>query len=228
MRMIHSLAIGMLTVLASSVALAQDPAAMPAAPAEPAAPAAAPAEPAAAPAAAPTEAAASGEANPVMPGVSAALLLGDGFKDGYNIGIGARVGYTLPMNLYIGAAFTYHLGKSQDNGLGGTAKTTAMIYGLEVGYALAVGPLAVRPYIGVGQVAWKFDTGDMTIPGLGTVAGTSGSDSYLTFWPGVTALYPLGNAFVGVDLKYNIVTGLPSGADSANAFGAFLTGGWSF
>src|SRR5215468_6132823 len=46
-------------------------------------------------------------------GPSGALLLGEGFKDGYNFGIGARGGFTLPMSLYLGGTFVYHLGSRE-------------------------------------------------------------------------------------------------------------------
>jgi hypothetical protein len=220
MRMIHSLAIGMLTVLASSVAFAQDPAGMPAAPAEPAAPAAAPADPAAAPAAAPMgEAAASDSGGPVKPGVSAALLLGNGFKDGYGIGLGARVGYTLPMNLYIGGTFVYHLGKTESTPLG-DYKWQVYYFGGEVGYDVAAGPLVIRPYAGIGLSTVKVDIPGFSFAGF-TTPSTSASDSKVAIWPGATLLYPLGNAFVGADARFVVVS-------DYNAFSAFLTGGMNF
>jgi hypothetical protein len=163
----------------------------------------------------------------VVPGVSAALLLGNGFKDGYNIGLGVRGGYTLPMNLYLGATFIYHLGKSEDVP-GGSMKANVYYFGVEAGYAIAAGPVAVRPYLGLGQLTAKSSVPDYTDPITGVVVSGGGSNGYFTIWPGVTALFPIGPAFVGADLRYNIVTGLPEGADSANAFSAFLTGGMSF
>ena len=47
---------------------------------------------------------------------SAAVLLGYGFKDGVGVGLGMPGGYTLPVNVYLGGTFVYHLGKSVPGG----------------------------------------------------------------------------------------------------------------
>ena len=50
---------------------------------------------------------------PSISGPSVALLAGYGVKDGYNVGVGGRVGETLPNRLYLGATFVDHLGRTQ-------------------------------------------------------------------------------------------------------------------
>ena len=60
------------------------------------------------------------------------------------VGIGLRGGYTLPMKVYIGAAFVYHLGGSKDaDQIKYTGST--LYLGPEVGYDLELGPLVIRP-----------------------------------------------------------------------------------
>jgi hypothetical protein len=151
-------------------------------------------------------------------GPSAALLLGEGFKDGYNFGFGARGGFTLPMSIYIGGTFIYHLGKSE-----GDAKLNVFYFGPEGGYELSAGPLTLRPYLGLG-----YATVAATIPGycIGSVCPppTSVSDGKAALWPGVTAIFPVGNLFVGGDVRYVVVLD----ADDANAFSIFATGGMTF
>src|SRR5258707_15835289 len=63
---------------------------------------------------------------------SAAALLGNAFKDGVGIGLGVRGGYTLPMNLYVGGTFIYHLGKSEASPFG-DLKVNIYYFGAEVG-----------------------------------------------------------------------------------------------
>src|SRR3954467_2906350 len=115
-------------------------------------------------------------------GPSAALLLGEGFKDGYNFGIGARAGFTLPMNLYVGGTFVYHLGKSENTPIG-ESKLNLFYVGPEGGYELSAGPLTVRPYLGIGYANVM-----ATIPGYctGSVCGPATSESVGkgAVWPG--------------------------------------------
>jgi len=159
------------------------------------------------------------EQSPTAGHASAAALLGYGVKDGVGLGLGVRGGYTLPMNLYIGGTFVYHLGKSESTAFGDVS-THLYYLGAEGGYDINVTPVIVRPYLGLGVA-----TATATIPGGSfggvTFPSTSASDSRFALWPGGSVLYPLGNAFVGGDARFLIVSDF-------NAFSLFATGGWQF
>ena len=74
---------------------------------------------------------------------SASLLAGYGFNDAEQFGFGVRGGYTLPMHVYVGATFVYHLGTSER-----TAVSTNLFYpGVEGATSSRPGPFLVRPYI---------------------------------------------------------------------------------
>jgi hypothetical protein len=192
-RTLTALAISAATALFATSALAQDPAAAPA------------------PAAAAPAAAAPADASGDTSGLSAALLLGYGFDDAFKVGFGARVGYTLPMHLYIGGTFIYHLGESE-----GGATVNVFYVGPEVGYEIPAGPVLIRPYIGVGLAEAK---ASVSIPGFGS---ESASSSNFGLWPGATILYPVTSSIgVGVDGRFLIVSG-------DNALGIFLTGQYHF
>src|SRR5437868_5381389 len=71
-------------------------------------------------------------------GASVGVLAGNGFKDGYNLGFGARGGVTLPLNVYVGGTLVYHLGKSESiSGL--DVKQNLFYLGAEGGYELGLG-----------------------------------------------------------------------------------------
>ena len=134
----------------------------------------------------------------------------------YGLGVGARVGYTLPSRIYAGATFVYHFGQSKDaNGV--KYEGGALYPGVEAGYDLSFSNFVVRPYAGAGLVSVK----------LKASAGPSeidASGSKLGFWPGVTLLYPIEKYFIGADARYVVVTGVDHGG-SANAFSMFATAG---
>ncbi len=158
---------------------------------------------------------------------SAGLLFGNAFKDGLNLGIGARGGYTLPMNLYLGGTFVYHLGKSTSTPFG-DVKVNAYYFGAEVGYDVAAGPVVVRPYGGIGYATFTVKTPDINFLGV-TVPGTSVSTSKLAFWPGATVLYPLGSAFVGADARFLVISdSTQADGSSLSAFSVFATAGMQF
>jgi hypothetical protein len=144
-------------------------------------------------------------------GPSAGLLVGNGFKDGYNIGIGVRAGFTIPVTpLYIGGTFVYHLGKTVTTPLGDA--TSKLFYlGAEGGYEAGAGPIVLRPYLGLGYASFNTDIGS---------TGTS----KFALWPGLTALVQLVGFFVGVDGRYVIITD----ANDFNAFALFATAGLTF
>ena len=132
------------------------------------------------------------------------------------VGLGARGGYTLPMNVYLGGTFVYHLGKSEGD-------ATANIYylGVEGGYDIAAGPVIVRPYLGLGPAIVHVSLPTVCIgAGFGCVGG-SASDTRFGFWPGVTVLYPIDNFFVGGDARFLVVS-------DSSAFSLFATGGMTF
>jgi hypothetical protein len=81
------------------------------------------------------------------PGWSISAMLGFGFNDVYDFGIGVRAGYTLPQHIYIGGEFAYFFG-------GGDNVYSYSTYniGPEIGYdiGLAAAPILIRPYVGLG------------------------------------------------------------------------------
>jgi hypothetical protein len=154
-------------------------------------------------------------------GASAGLLVGNGFKDGYNVGLGARGGVTLPMNIYVGGTFLYHLGKTESVA-GADVTANVWFLGAEGGYDLGVGPLTLRPYLGLGYAHLSVSAPDVCA--LGTCVSASDSDGKVAFWPGATGLFNLGSWFVGVDLRYTVLLDV----DDGNAFGAFATAGLGF
>jgi hypothetical protein len=156
-------------------------------------------------------------------GPSAGLLLGEGFKDGYNFGIGARGGFTLPViPIYVGGTFVYHLGHSESTS-DGDVKANLFYFGAEGGYEFSAGPLTVRPYLGLGYANVMTSRPGFCTPNM-CPPPVSNSDSQAAFWPGVTALFPIGGFFIGGDARY--VFALDS--DDFNAFSLFVTGGLTF
>src|SRR4051812_35736486 len=143
------------------------------------------------------------EESPTAGHASAGALLGYGFKDGVGVGLGVRGGYTLPMNLYLGGTFVYHLGKSESSAFGDIS-THLYYFGVEGGYDLSVAPVVIRPYLGLGAA-----TASATVPGGNfggvSVPSYSASDTKIAFWPGATVLYPIGSAFVGGDARFLVV-----------------------
>ncbi len=155
-------------------------------------------------------------------GASAGILVGNGFKDGYNVGFGARAGFTLPLGVYIGGTFVYHLGKSESTP-GGDLTTHLFYLGPEGGYELSAGPLTVRPYLGLGYASFSASVPQSCAAGI-CGGGATLTDGKLAVWPGATALFPVGNLFVGADMRYVVLLD----TTDANAFSVFLTGGMRF
>ena len=145
-------------------------------------------------------------------GPSAAVLVGNGFNDGYNLGFGARAGFTLPLSVYVGGTFVYHLGKTESTPAG-DVNLRVLYVGAEGGYDAGVGPLTLRPYLGLGYAS-----------ATGSALGLSSSEGKAALWPGVTALFGLGGLFVGADARYVVLLD----TEDANAFSVFATVGTTF
>ncbi len=147
---------------------------------------------------------------------SVGALVGWGFNGGAKLGLGARAGYTLPMHVYLGATFIYHLGESEYGG-----KANFLYPGVEGGYELSLGPLLVRPYLGLGPLILHETLPSVTVAGVTNAQGSS-STTYFAVWPGVTGLYPVSpHVFIGADVRYVILSDFSHVA-------AFITGGARF
>jgi len=152
---------------------------------------------------------------------SAGLLVGNGFKEGYGFGLGARAGVTLPLSVYVGGTFVYHLGETKSTAAGDRSVNVWYV-GAEGGYDLGVGPLTLRPYLGLGYAHVRAASPDVCA--FGQCVSASGSNGEFALWPGVTALVGLGGLFVGADLRYVVLVDV----EDFNAFSAFATIGMSF
>jgi hypothetical protein len=91
-------------------------------------------------------------------------------------------------------------------------------FGVEGGYDIAVSPIVIRPYLGLGRVAVTAKIPDD--PTLG-ITGTTQTDGYVGFWPGAAAFYTMGHFMAGLDARYLIVK-------DANAFTLSATAGALF
>jgi hypothetical protein len=141
-------------------------------------------------------------------GWSAAALLGFAFND-IGFGIGARGGYTLDNHVYLGGTLLYHFGQND---------VSAFMLGAEGGYDFIVGPVVIRPYLGLGVSVVSVS---VPVPGGGTVGASS---TNVALWPGGTVLYPIpGNErwFVGGDARVLII-------NDFNTFALFALGGLRF
>ena len=146
---------------------------------------------------------------------TAGLLIGAATQDYMTFGIGARGGYTLPNTpVYLGGTLAYHFGSDHVH---------TFLFGVEGGYDFVVGPVVLRPYLGLGDAIVAFS--GITVPGLGTVGGESKNEFAL--WPGATVMYPINQFFVGGDARVYLLPGIPSGGDVAG-LGIYATGGMQF
>ncbi len=150
---------------------------------------------------------------------SAGALVGYGFTHDAQFGFGFRGGYTTPVNVYVGVALTYHVG---------TASTTRSslndwYFGAEAGYELALGPILIRPYAGIGDVLQHLTaTNCQRVNGRGCVTTGHSRDNF-GVWPGALVVYPfLQHYFVGADARYVFAQNVP------DFFGLFATGGVRF
>jgi hypothetical protein len=111
----------------------------------------------------------------------------------YGVGLGLRLGVTLPASLYLGGSFDYFFGDS-----GTVANSDASVSILQVmgrvGYDLGLGPITLRPQLGLGYAESSNELGDVEL-----------SNSDVVFAPGVEFTLGLGLLTVGAEASYNKV-----------------------
>jgi hypothetical protein len=158
-------------------------------------------------------------------GWSVAGLLGFGFSNYVGgFGLGVRGGYTLPSHVYLGGTFV-----DFPVSFGNTFFT-----GFEGGYDIKAGPLAVRPYGGVGLIDISYNYPaivPVVVDGVATSTASSvtASATFFSLWVGGTVMYPITEQwFVGGDFRFLIVPSVNSYEGSGFTAALLATGGYQF
>lgn len=118
---------------------------------------------------------------------------GDAELNPYGIGLGLRLGVTLPASLYLGASYDYFFGESDTNATLDVSSSLQQFMG-RVGYDLGLGPLTLRPQLGLGLAQASSE--------LGPVEDTA---SEFVAAPGVEFSFGLGLLSIGAEVSYNKV-----------------------
>jgi len=120
----------------------------------------------------------------------------------YGIGLGVKGGYTLDASVYVGGAFDYFFGGSEE-ATGGEFNVNVWMLQGEVGYDLGLMPEGVlRPKLGLGLTS---ASSEACISFGGDERCESDSQSKFSLAPGVQFLYSLDSLFLTADARYNIV-----------------------
>jgi Outer membrane protein beta-barrel domain len=124
-------------------------------------------------------------------------LYGSAFGDPplnpYGPGVGLRAGVTLPLALYLGASLDYFVGESDT--IAGIDTSASLLQVLaDVGYDAGLGPLTLRPSLGLG-----FAQSSLEADGIDT------SDGNFVLSPGAELIIGLGLLSVSGEVRYNKV-----------------------
>lgn len=110
----------------------------------------------------------------------------------YGPGLGLSAGVTLPAALYLGASLDYFFGESAT--IGGFDASSSLLQVLgHVGYDAGLGPLTLRPSLGLG-----FAQASVDVEGLG-----DRSESDFVLSPGAELFIGLGLLSVSGEVRYN-------------------------
>jgi Outer membrane protein beta-barrel domain len=111
----------------------------------------------------------------------------------YGLGLGLRLGVTLPASLYLGGSFDYFFGESDTRNSQEVSLSLLQLMG-RVGYDLGVGPITLRPQLGLGyaQSSSEFEA-------------IEDSESDFVLAPGVEFTFGLGLLSIGAEASYNKV-----------------------
>lgn len=112
----------------------------------------------------------------------------------YGGGIGLRLGVTLPASLYLGGSFDYFFGESETNAVDVEQSFSALQVMARVGYDLGIGPVTLRPQLGVGLAQTHAEFG-----------GVSTSESDFALAPGAEFIFGLGLLSLSAEANYDIV-----------------------
>jgi len=161
-----------------------------------------------------------------MVGAVAGLGIGTCTGCGAGFGFGVEGGYTCGFHLYVGANFTYELGK-----------VNSWLFEPQVGYDLALFgdlPILLRPYVGLGYESFSIgsaasgscaNSGDPTLC-QSLLNSVSTSFGGFVISPGALATYAITpHIYAGADLRFDIGTASGFGGVTINILAA---GGYRF
>lgn len=129
------------------------------------------------------------------------IYVGEGNVNPYGFGLGAHGGYTLDMNLHLGASFEYFFGESQ-NVPGGSDSIKLWNLMFEPGYDIAIGDtMLIRPQLGIGLTNVSSEV-CLNVPG---VASGCNSDSTGRFAmaPGAKFMIDFGGFYGMAGLRFH-------------------------
>jgi hypothetical protein len=169
-----------------------------------------------------TETGTRGAGQEIQRGFETGAQIGAGFTDTYGLGLGARIGYNIPLSgaihtaiplgLYLGGNFTYYFGHNVTTATEDQS-AHALFFGGEGGVKVFPAPhVEVRPYVFLGPAFTKqvndnpFSTESKTRFGV---------------QPGVLGAYHFGNAFLTAEAKWYITP-------DPGAFTLMGGAGWGF
>ena len=112
----------------------------------------------------------------------------------YGGGIGLRLGVTLPASLYLGGSFDYFFGESETNAADLEQSVSVLQLMARVGYDVDIGPVTMRPQLGLGLAQSQLDFG-----------GISTSESDFALAPGAEFIFGLGLLSLSAEANYNVV-----------------------
>jgi opacity protein-like surface antigen len=112
----------------------------------------------------------------------------------YGGGIGLRLGVTLPASLYLGGSFDYFFGESETNAAELEQSTSVLQVMARAGYDVGIGPVTLRPQLGLGLARSHADFGDI-----------SASESDFALAPGAEFIFGLGVLSLSAEANYNVI-----------------------
>lgn len=146
-------------------------------------------------------------------GISVGYGAPGGEPNAYGLGLLARLGFSLPLGIYLGGTYVYHFGSTQKAGSTDVSQNVWYAGG-EAGFNLTGDSWLLRPYAGIGALSLQGQScGPLGCAGIG-------SEGSLYVGPGMYGQYDFGPVYLGADLRYVITTSL-SDHNSLGLFGSF-------
>jgi hypothetical protein len=121
----------------------------------------------------------------------------------YGFGLELAAGATLPMSLYLGASFDVFFGETESLGSGIDVSRSCYEVMGNVGYDFGLGPLILRPVVGIGYLLGGVETEDAPEDGVSFDISTNGT----VVSPGAELIFGLGLLNVNAKVRYELLSG---------------------